>query len=160
MTDSIDKAAGLLSKDAVYESRRFRPEFVMGAELCRESVLMPNANLGINSATRVAIAQRIAALNGDDTLATQYSEHLEALQPTHDLLAVAGGATTLPEPLASIVRHVDLVTMTPIMADRHDIERLIQAGLDNPQIVALSELIAFVNFQTRVVAGLRLLRSA
>jgi uncharacterized protein YciW len=38
--------------------------------------------------------------------------------------------------------------------------RLQQAGLNNAQIVALSELIAFVNFQTRVAAGLRLMRSA
>lgn len=50
--------------------------------------------------------------------------------------------------------------MTPSKAARSDIERLEAAGLTNPQIVALSELIAFVNFQTRVAAGLRLLRSA
>jgi len=52
------------------------------------------------------------------------------------------------------------VTQQPIQATEQHIRLLEQAGLTNPQIVALSELIAFVNFQTRVAAGLRLMRSA
>ncbi|MER8457124.1 hypothetical protein NKH89_26905 [Mesorhizobium sp. M0923] len=76
------------------------------------------------------------------------------------LRAVAQGETALEEPLATIARHADLVTLTPKKAEASDIALLAQAGLNNPQIVALSELIAFVNFQTRVATGLRLMRSA
>ncbi len=47
-----------------------------------------------------------------------------------------------------------------MQATEQHIRQLEQAGLTSPQIIALSELIAFVNFQTRVAAGLRLLRSA
>ena len=72
----------------------------------------------------------------------------------------SGCATDLDEPLATIARHADLVTLTPSKAEARHIALLAEAGLTNPQIVALSELIAFVNFQTRVAAGLRLLRSA
>jgi uncharacterized protein YciW len=58
------------------------------------------------------------------------------------------------------VRHVDLVTVTPREATSDDISRLSKAGLSNAQIVALCELIAFVNFQTRVATGLRLMGAA
>jgi uncharacterized protein YciW len=158
--DAIDKAAGLSPDDAVFTARRFRPEFVQGAELCRLSVLTPAHGLGLATALRVALARRIAALNADQALIAEYEAQLAELGPTGQLLALAQGETDLEEPLATIARHVDLITLTPIKAKASDIARLVEAGLDNPQIVALSELIAFVNFQTRVATGLRLMRSA
>lgn len=160
MIDKMDQIAGLTPEDAIFQARRFRPEFVQGAELCRQSVLLPAEDKGLDRALRTALAQRIAALNADEILVADYAGQLSALNPAEDLLAVAGGATDLAEPLATIIRHVDLVTLTPAQAAASDIARLEAAGLDNPQIVALSELIAFVNFQTRVATGLRLLRSA
>jgi uncharacterized protein YciW len=38
------------------------------------------------------------------------------------------------------------------------VERLIAAGLDDRDAVTLAGLIAYVNYQIRVVAGLRMLR--
>jgi uncharacterized protein YciW len=60
--------------------------------------------------------------------------------------------------LAAILRHVDLVTLTPKQATRVNIEALSAAGLDDRDIVALAGLIAFVNYQVLVVAGLKMLR--
>ncbi|MEK1887245.1 MAG: hypothetical protein AAAB35_06630 [Phyllobacterium sp.] len=160
MIDAMDKAAGLSPDDALFNARRFRPEFVQGAELCRLSVLTPANGLGLETALRVALAHRIAALNADQVLIAEYGAKLAELQPTEQLLALAHGATDLDEPLATIARHVDLITLTPIEAEARHIALLAQAGLNNPQIVALSEVIAFVNFQTRVATGLRLMRSA
>lgn len=160
MIDAMDKAAGLSQDDPVFEARRFRPEFVQGAELCRLSVLQPAADRGLSPALRVAIARRISALNADQVLVADYHAQLLDLEPTESQLALANGDTAREEPLATIARHVDLVTLAPGDAQASDIARLSDAGLDNPQIVALSELIAFVNFQTRVAAGLRLMRSA
>lgn len=160
MMDAMDKAAGLTPDDAVYKARRFRPDFVEGAQMCRQSVLAPAAGLGLDTDLRIAVARRIASLNRDEILVADYSAQLAALQPSEQLLALAQGAKELSEPFATIARHVDLVTLTPSQAVGSDIERLSQAGLNNPQIVALSELIAFVNFQTRVAMGLRLMRSA
>lgn len=160
MIDAMDKAAGLSPDDAVFNARRFRPEFVQGAELCRLSVLTPADGLGLTAALRIALARRIAALNADDALAVEYSAQLADLDPMEQLLALAQGATNLDEPLATIARHVDLITLSPSKAEASDIARLAQAGLNNPQIVALSELIAFVNFQTRVATGLKLMRTS
>lgn len=160
MIDTIDKAAGLSPDDALFKARRFRPEFVEGAELCRLSVLQPEDNQGLEPVLRLALAHRMAALNAAEELMADYELQLAALSPSEQLLKLANGEADLDEPLATIVRHADLVTMTPSEAAASDMTRLQQAGLNNAQIVALSELIAFVNFQTRVAAGLRLMRSA
>ncbi len=160
MIDAIDRAAGLTPDDELFSVRRFRPEFVEGAESCRRSVLQPANAQGLAPDLRLALAYRMAALNADRPLMDDYQAQLAACQPTEQLLALANGATDLAEPLATLARHVDLITLRPMEAQASDIRLLEQAGLDNPQIVALSELIAFVNFQTRVAAGLRLMRSA
>lgn len=160
MIDAMDKAAGLTPDDALYKTRRARPEFVEGAELCRLSVLTPQHGLGLSSDLRFAVAKRIAALNHDSILTEEYDQQLRALTPTEDLLALADGNCELPEPLLTICRHVDLITQSPSDAKAAHIALLVEAGLSNPQIVALSELIAFVNFQTRVATGLRLMRLA
>jgi uncharacterized protein YciW len=158
--DAMDQAAGLAPDDAIYKARRTRPEFVEGAELCRLSVLTPRHGLGFAVEMRIAVAQRIAALNADTVLTEEYERQLAALAAAQPLLDLARGASELPEPLKTIARHVDFITQTPTDAKKADITRLEAAGLSNPQIVALSELIAFVNFQTRVAAGLRLMRLA
>ncbi|MEN5016709.1 hypothetical protein ABEH87_10200 [Erwinia sp. Eh17-17] len=158
MTDAIDQAAGLTADDALYQTRRFRPEFVGGAELCRLSVLQPENDQGLSTDWRLAVALRIATLNADAPLMADYASQLAALTPDDALLAFARGASVSSEPLATLARHVDLVTLTPGKAEAETITRLASAGWNNPQIVALSELIAFVNFQTRVASGLRLMR--
>nr|WP_244987213.1 hypothetical protein [Winslowiella toletana] len=143
----------------MFSARRFRPEFVEGAELCRLSVLQPANDQGLTPVLRAALARRMAALNADQDLIAAFDAQLAGFAATESQLALAAGATDLEQPLAAIARHVDLVTLTPVKAVADDIRLLEQAGLNNPQIVALSELIAFVNFQTRVAAGLRLMRS-
>ena len=160
MSDAIDQAAGLTPEDALYQTRRLRPEFVEGAEACRQSVLAPEEDQGLPADLRLALAQRMAVLNYDAPLQRDYQAQLAALNPSEALLALASGCAVAEEPLSTIARHADMVTQQPTQATEQHIRLLEQAGLTNPQIVALSELIAFVNFQTRVAAGLRLLRSA
>ena len=160
MIDAMDRAAGLTPDNPLFEARRLRPEFVQGAELCRLSVLTPRHGLGLETGLRIALARRIAALNADEILVADYDAQLAEHDPSGQFLALSQGAEGLDEPLATIARHVDLITSTPSKAAASDITRLTEAGLDNPQIVALSELIAFVNFQTRVATGLRLMRAS
>lgn len=152
MTDRIDRGAGLSPQNALYGLRRLRPEFVEGAAACEASVLAPARDQGLSPDLRRALCRRMAMLNADAALAADYG-----LPDDPVMRRVAEGATDLPEPLAAIARHADRITRTPALASREDIAALEAAGLDNPQIVALSELIAFVNFQTRIAAGLRLM---
>lgn len=158
MIDAIDKAAGLTSEDEVYRARRFRPEFVDGANLCRQSVLIPEDDQALSPALRVALAHRMAVLNNEAQLIATYATQLAEHKTDATLQALANGEKTLPEPLATLAHHADFITLTPGEATVDDITRLENAGLTQGQIVAVSELIAFVNFETRIVSGLRLMR--
>ncbi|UIY32416.1 hypothetical protein LZK73_27280 (plasmid) [Neorhizobium galegae] len=93
-------------------------------------------------------------------MAAVYDLMLDDAGSDADLASIASGAETAAAADAftsAIIRHADLVTQTPRNSSRADIERLEKAGLSNPQIIALSELIAFVNYEARVLAGLSLL---
>ena len=54
MSDVIDQAAGLVPEEALYQTRRLRPEFVEGAEACRLSVLTPEDEQGLPAVLRLA----------------------------------------------------------------------------------------------------------
>ena len=120
----------------------------------QEAVLNPREAGGITAAERMALACRMARLSGEEPLAAHYES---AVPPTSSPLAdpaYEGGGDAR---LAAILRHVDLVTQSPKDATRDDIDALRRAGLAEADIVRLAELIAFINFQIRVAAGLRLL---
>lgn len=155
--DLIDMLAGLPPGAELYDVRRERPDFVAGAELCRQAVLEPKHGFGLSQALRAALAARMARMLGQELLAAIYEAILREFEPDPLLLSVASGAAPgegSDRFVAAIVRHADLVTAAPRDSSRADIEGLAAAGLSNPQIIALSELIAFVNFEARVIAGL------
>lgn len=162
MVDQIDILARLTPGSELYRIRRERPEFVEGAELCREAVLSPASDFGISPATRAALAARMARLIGFEELAKGYDARW-ASTGSSELLQVIASGGDLPTGtnlfIAALVRHADLVTAVPRDSTRSDIQRLEAAGLSNPQIVALTELIAFVNFEARVIVGLSVLES-
>lgn len=157
--NQIDILAGLTPNSEMYKIRRERPEFVEGTELSRETVLAPKNGLSISHAVRAALAARMARQIGLDRLAATYDARLEESGATPLLATIASGAE--PEGaddfLRAIVRHADLITGEPRKATREDIERLAAAGLSNPQIIAISELIAFLNYEARIITALAVL---
>ncbi|VVN98428.1 hypothetical protein PS706_03211 [Pseudomonas fluorescens] len=56
----------------------------------------------------------------------------------------------------AIIRFTDLVTQKPREATKQDIDTLKAAGISEPDIVRLTEVLAFVNYQLRVVAGFKI----
>jgi uncharacterized protein YciW len=118
---------------------------LMAASLRNErAVIAPAEPGGLSHAERRAIAGRIADRNGNADLATYYAA--EAIP--------SDGRWT------AILRHVDLVTERPKDATQADIAALRAAGIAEADIVRLSQLVAFVNYQVRVIAGLRLIGAA
>jgi uncharacterized protein YciW len=158
--DQIDVLSRLKPGSELYRIRRERPEYVEGTEACRRTVLSPNHGFDLSHALRAALAARIARMIGREDLAHSYDGSLDEQANSQALSAIASVAELPADTddfLLAIVRHVDLVTKTPRDSTRDDIERLKAAGLSNPQIIALSELIAFVNFEARVIVGLEML---
>lgn len=158
--DVIDKAAGLDPATGVGTLRRERPEILRLSQTSYRAALLP-ADLGnLPDSERAALACRMARLLKDDALAAHYAGLLDG--------EGAGSATAaLVDPsikdavdarTSAILRHVDLLTLSPEKATRGDVEKLMSAGLTDRDVVTLTGLIAFVNYQARVVAGLRMLK--
>ena len=68
-------------------------------------------------------------------------QHLEALGPR----------------LAAALEHVHMLVFHPRDADARSLQALLDAGWSTTEVVTLSQLVAFLSFQIRVVAGLKVL---
>jgi uncharacterized protein YciW len=137
-----------------------RAEILGLSQAAHDAVLLPREPGGISHAERAALAARMASANADTALAEHYRTLLRQAGESPALLAIANGAGPTADAdtrLRAIIRHADLVTLSPKDATKADIAALVTASLSEPDIVRLAELVAFVNYQARVIAGLRLL---
>ena len=136
-----------------------RSEVMRLTQNSHDAALRPEPPGGLSHAERATLACRMVRLNDEGILAAHY----EAMVPKNSGLRVftdpACGSSDNARFLA-ILRHTDLVTMDPKRATEGDILALKSAGILEADIVRLSELIAFVSYQVRVVKGLRLMMEA
>lgn len=151
--DAIDRAAGLVPSDAAFGVRDQRPEFVKGAAICQSSVLTPTDDLGLSPSLRVAIARRVAMTSKNEALIAEYP-----VPTCQNLLALCEGQDPGTPFLQAIAKHADMIVRAPSTASPAHLHQLHEAGLSTPQIIALSELLAFVCFQMQVAHGIELLR--
>jgi uncharacterized protein YciW len=149
--DVMDTLAGLPDGSAIGELRRQRPDVVRHLQGSDDAIFAPSHHGGFTRPEREAAAMRVATLLRDSTLQEHYQRRLVALGETNPLTGARG---------ETIMAHIDCVTMTPDSARQADLDRLSATGLTPHAIVSLSQLIAYVNFQSRVLAGLRMLRDA
>lgn len=129
------------------------------SQAAHDAVLLPREAGGLSHAERAALAERMARLHGEPTIAAHYAVLL-ARTDEQEAQAALRDPEKLPSNArrAALARHADLLTRAPRDATRAAIDALRQAGVSEPDIVRLSELAAFVNYQIRVIAGLRLLK--
>ena len=157
--DVIDAALGLDRLPDLKALRERRPNLKHLSQTSYEAALRPAQSGNFSYAFRAALAARMAALWKSEELVAHYGiliegEDAEARKLADpEFVAPEGDAR-----LAAILAHVDLVTLSPKQATRANIDRLYAAGLDDRDIVTLAGLIAFVNYQVLVVAGLKMLR--
>ena len=149
--DVMDTLAGLSDGSPIAELRRQRPDVVKHLQGSDDAIFAPKDDGGFTRAEREAAALRIATLLRDGALEEHYRRRLAALGETSPLNGARG---------AAVMAHVDRVTTSPDSATKSDIDGLLAAGLSPHAVVSLSQLIAYVNFQSRVLAGLRMLRGA
>jgi CMD domain protein len=156
--DTIDAVAGLAPDSPVAALRRQRPEILRLSQLSEEAALRPRDEGGFDRNTRAALACRMARHLNDGALVAHYAAMLMTAEEKLTAVPQGSPAPETDARLAAILRHVDLVTLTPGRATRDDIEALRRVGLTEADIVTLSGIIAFVNYQARVAAGLRMLK--
>lgn len=160
-TDIIDDLAGLSPDSPLAMLRRERADVVTHTQGSDDAIFRPKDDAGLTRAERAAAALRIAHDLRDEILIAHYREQLQALDPSEALAeSVAADVEPKDKRWATILAHVDRVTRDPESAQPSDLQALGSAGLSPHAIVSLSQLIAYVNFQSRVLAGLRMLREA
>lgn len=152
--DAIDRALGVTQGDALARLRAIRPEFAEGSETCRRSVLTPDEDLGLSPQLRSAVAMRVLRSGGSDQLLADYT-----VPPDPDLAALALGDTPRSPRLVALAQHADLIAARPSEAGPEDLGSLSDAGYSVPQIIALSELLAYACYVIRVMCGYALLRT-
>jgi uncharacterized protein YciW len=139
--DLIDDLLGLAPGDRLHALRHAEGAF-------RELVL-PDDPGGISRAGRALLAMRVAAREGDAALAARYRA----------MVAEAGGdpeeAPVGEGRLPALLRYADKVAADPAGTTRADLDGLAALGLSSRDIVAATQLVAFVPYQVRVLAGLR-----
>ena len=158
-TSVVIEATGISANHPLAAVLAGRDEVMQLTQASHDAALKPEPAGGLSHGERAALACRMARLNDEETLA----RHYEAMIPE------SGGKQAIADPAfdgaddqrtRAILRHTDLVTVDPKQAAEADIADLKSAGIVEPDIVRLSELIAFVGYQVRVVKGLRLMVGA
>lgn len=143
----IEQMAGVTADSPVAGALAARAALLQASQANHAAIFTPKEPGGLSHADRFTLAARMARLSGDDQLAAAYAK-------------AAGAAPAANPRMAAIMRHADLVTRSPRDATAADIAALQSAGVAAADIVRLSQLIAFVSYQVRVVAGLRLMAAA
>ncbi len=160
-TDLLDALVPLPAGSTVHAVRRQRDKVVAATQGSYHSIFDPSL-AGPSLAERLLAAHSIARLTGSAALRAHYRERLLALPPlTPTQQAALDGQP--PERLAgddrlqAILRFTRILTERPVDGDRAALLKLPAAGLATPEVIALAQLIAFVAYQLRVLAGLQAL---
>jgi uncharacterized protein YciW len=150
LTDVIDRAAGLAPGDALHTARRFRAKVVEATQASHDALLQQPVD-GLSTADRLRVAAHVCTIAGAASLAQHYDERL----------ADAAGRAAPPSPaLPAMLQFAAALTTDPRRGDRAALEPLRRAGLGDAAIVALAQLVAYLSYQLRVVAGLQAMRAS
>lgn len=150
--DTTRTVAGIGETGPVADAVALRSSIFEMTAAAESAVLQPKESGRWPHALRAALASRIATLNGDKDLAARY-------------IGEAGGYAPLANPdidgeaegLGPVIAFMDKVTAETRDVAAPDIAKLQSVGVADADIVRLCELNAFLAYQLRAIAGLRLM---
>lgn len=185
--DAIDALAGIAPGSALDALRRQKPVTRDNAQASFEALFAPRHHAGVAAAERAAVALFVAGLHADEAGQGFYGAMLAgppalasavrdaaarnagqgpygAYPPgplsNEDVSGPAyapGAADVLGARLAAAFAHAHMLVFHPRDADARALRTLEAAGWGADDIVTLSQLVAFLSFQLRAAAGLRVL---
>jgi uncharacterized protein YciW len=145
-SDLLDSIIGVAPDSALSKLRALRPDIVRHTQGSHDVLLFSADPGGLSLSERAMIAARVADLSGHSALTMHYRA-----------LCVQRGDPPAGSRRDTIMRHVDRVTTAPGTAQPAHIAALQDLGLSGRDVVALTQIIAFVSYQVRAAAGLALL---
>ena len=159
--DLVDACVPLAEGSTVHAVRHQRDKVAAATQGSYEALFDP-ALSGPPLVERLLAAHAIARSAGSVALQAHYRARLDALAPLSAAQqAAADGAPVeslgADPRLQAVLAFTRTLTDRPVEGDREALLKLPAAGLATPEVVALAQLIAFVAYQVRVVAGLQAL---
>jgi CMD domain protein len=187
MTDVIDTLVGIVPGSKLDAIRSQRSEARKHAQASYAALLEPRDLGGVTAEERFAVASFVAGLHGEPQTNAFYAEKLPAGLRAAVAAEVAAARTKgpygrfpkgplsvedAPGPtwkvsdagrkalgprLSAAFAHTHMLVFHPRDAAASSLQSLIDAGWSTTDIITLSQLVAFLSYQIRVVAGLRIL---
>lgn len=159
-TDLIDGLLGLNPEGSTYKARHFRAKVLNGTQASYEALFSPSISLDLDYRWLVAIYA--CQLSQAVELENHYIFEAQENEVAADLIdAVRMGRLVdiQDAQLTTLLHYTRTLIEKPIEGDKAALEALQQAGISTPDIVALSQLIAFLSYQIRLVAGLKAMQA-
>ncbi|MEM9223539.1 MAG: hypothetical protein AAGB11_14225 [Pseudomonadota bacterium] len=157
METTAVRFGGVVEDGAVALALKERANILAMTEDAQAAVLTPREVGGFPHDMRAALAARIASLHQEEALAAAHRERIGD-----------GGYAPLSDPAhpgttprdTALLSFVDKAAASPKDMASGDISALQASGMGDADIVRLCEIIAFLAYQLRVIAGLRLMGGA
>ena len=160
-TDTIDRLVGLDPALNTHSVRHQREKVVAATQKSEDGLFDPSLP-GLTLAERLLVALLACALTPSASCATEYRQRLVDLNVETSLIDhISNGAIEkiTEARLRAILTFTHTLITDPVKADKAALQALPKAGLSTPEVVTLAQLIAFVSYQVRVVAGLQAMKS-
>ncbi len=142
-TDLLQQLAGIAAESALAAARQTRDAATEHTQGSYDLLFSAHNGDDFPLTARLAIAQQVAYWHGEPRLAEHYAARQAGAQPG--------------EKWQSALSHAERLTFKPAAAEPAHLRELEQAGWSVATIVTLSQLLAFVSFQSRLLRGFRLL---
>jgi CMD domain protein len=159
--DIINQLAGIADDSPLGKLRASRDTAFTAAQGSFKALLEPDDFGGVSRIEREAIAYRVALLEQSTPVIDLHNTRLQEAGATAEQIEAIADypeVGNLPERLETILGHVDLLTLEPKAASPEALTALNAAGLSTRDIITVSQLIAFVSFQVRLLATLRVMK--
>ena len=145
--DLLDSLAEIAPESELALARQTREAATRHTQGSYEALFSAEASQGkLTLALRFWLAEQISAWHGDSVLQRYYA-----------LQSKAFTATELTPAVNAALAHARTLTLQPVSAKASDLHILLDAGWAEDDIVTLSQLTAFISFQSRLLRGYRLL---
>lgn len=159
MTDTIDRLAGLEQGSPTFTTRHEREKVALATQACEDLLLGNQLDSALTQAERLVLAAEQARVSGVTVLEAEYRARAEALGDaiTPELHSILDqpGAQTGNARLDAMLHFVRTLALNPAQSDQAALLAIPAAGLSLNDTVLLAQLIGFVAYQARLLAGVK-----
>lgn len=159
MTDTIDRLAGLEQGGPTFTTRHEREKVALATQACEDLLLGNQLDSDLTQAERLVLAAEQARVSGVSVLEAEYRGRAQALGDaiTPELRSILDqpGTQTGNARLDAMLHFVRTLALNPAQSDQAALLAIPAAGLSLNDTVLLAQLIGFVAYQARLLAGVK-----